>query len=102
MKDIKNLFRKKKKNSDIKEKIIRDIRTLIESHEENYYESLRIGNAFSWNYIEYESNGDKNKILSTEEYLDKIRPYLSDIKIDRKPKVDGKLNYQWQLILCLL
>ena len=45
MKDIKNLFRKKK--SDIKEKIIRDIRTLIESHEENYYESLRIGNAFS-------------------------------------------------------
>ena len=30
MKDIKNLFRKKKKNSDIKEKIIRDIRTLIE------------------------------------------------------------------------
>ena len=47
MKDIKNLFRKKKKNSDIKDKIIRDIRTLIESHEENYYESLRIGNAFS-------------------------------------------------------
>ena len=61
MKDIKNLFRKKKKNSDIKDKIIRDIRTLIESHEENYYEPLRIDNAFSRNYIEYKSNGDKKK-----------------------------------------
>ena len=31
------------------------------------------------NYIEYESNGDKNKTLSVEEYLNKIRPYLKDI-----------------------
>ena len=28
------------------------------------------------NYIEYESNGARNKSLSLEEYLDKIRPYL--------------------------
>ena len=38
--------------------------------------------------------GTKKKILSIEEYLDKIRPYLSNTIIDRKPKVDGKLNYQ--------
>ena len=31
------------------------------------------------NYIEYDSNGDRNKTLSTEEYLNKIRPYLKDI-----------------------
>ena len=31
------------------------------------------------NYIEYESNGDRNKTLSVEEYLDEIRPYLKDI-----------------------
>ena len=30
-------------------------------------------------YIEYESNGDSNKILSAEEYLNKTRPYLKDI-----------------------
>ena len=30
------------------------------------------------NYIEYESNGDRNKTLSIEEYLNKIRPYLKD------------------------
>ena len=28
------------------------------------------------NYIEYESNDDRNKTLSVEEYLNKISPYL--------------------------
>ena len=36
-------------------------------------------NLWSRNYIEYESNGDINKTLSTEEYLSKIRPYLKDV-----------------------
>ena len=31
------------------------------------------------NYIEYKSNGDKNKTLSVEEYFNKISPYLKDI-----------------------
>ena len=26
--------------------------------------------------MEYKSNGDKNRILSVKEYLNKIRPYL--------------------------
>ena len=30
---------------------------------------------------EYKSNGDRNKNVSLEEYLDKVRPYLSDIMI---------------------
>ena len=29
--------------------------------------------------MEYESNGDRNKTLSIEEYLKKIRPYLINI-----------------------
>ena len=31
------------------------------------------------NYIEYESKGNKNKTLSVEEYLNKIRSYLKDM-----------------------
>ena len=32
------------------------------------------------NYIEYESNGDRNKtLLVEEEHLDKIRAYLKDM-----------------------
>ena len=39
----------------------------------------RIGNAFSSNYIEYNSNGEKHKSLSIKEYLNMIRPYLNGI-----------------------
>ena len=31
------------------------------------------------NYIEYESNGDKNKTLLIKEHHDEIKPYLKDI-----------------------
>ena len=37
--------------------------------------------------MEYESNGDRNKTLSVEEYLNKIRPHLKDI-INRLKKSD--------------
>ena len=40
---------------------------------------MKVTNFWSNTYIEYESNADKNKILSVEEYLNKIRPYLNDI-----------------------
>ena len=40
---------------------------------------VRVGIFWSNNYIEYESNDDRNKTLSIEEYLNKIRPYLKDI-----------------------
>ena len=40
---------------------------------------MRLNNFWSNNYIEYESNGDRNKTLSVEEYLNKIRPCLKDI-----------------------
>ena len=42
-------------------KILRGIRTLFELDEEDYYKPIRTGNAFSTNYIEYESNGVKTK-----------------------------------------
>ena len=38
------------------------------------------------------SNGDTNKALSIEEYLDKIRPYIKDIINDLKKSDTGKLQ----------
>ena len=59
---------------------MKDIRNLFEQEEEkDYYNSIRVGNVWSNNYIEYESNGDRNKTLSIEEYLNKIRLYLKYI-----------------------
>ena len=70
----------RKENYD-SDKIIRDVRALYES-DEDYYELKKIKVAFNGNYVEYESNEDKDKRLSIEEYLSMIRPYLSNIADD--------------------
>ena len=81
IKDTRNLFRLEKETKAIKDRILRDIKYLFEpeEEEEKYYKSVRVSNFWSNNYIEYESNGDRNKTLSIKEYLDKVRPYLKDI-----------------------
>ena len=43
---------------------------------------MRIGNAFSSNYIEYKSNGDKGK----------IRPYLSHMINDHRTQRECKIK----------
>ena len=52
-KDVRNRFRLKTQNKEIKEGLIRDVRNPFKSKRENYNESLRIGNFYSNNYIEY-------------------------------------------------
>ena len=75
--------RKKKQNETIiKDRIIRDIRTLFEQeNEEDYYKPKRVSNFWNNNYIEYKSNGDKNRNLSLDEHLNKIEAYLRNIII---------------------
>ena len=56
-----------RKENYVADKILRDIKTLFESDSKDYYKKpITIGNAFSSNYIEYESNRDKDKTLSIE------------------------------------
>ena len=51
---------------------------------------------WSNSYINYERNSDRNKILSFEEYLDKIRPSLKDVidnlKKSDTSKIQSKIN----------
>ena len=44
----------------IKDTIIRDIRTVFEHDEEDYYQPKRVNNFWNNNHIQYESNGDNN------------------------------------------
>ena len=37
---------------------------------------VRVGNVYSNNYIEHESNSDRNKALSINKKLDEIKLYL--------------------------
>ena len=50
-----------------------------------------VNGAFSNNYIQYESKGDKDKILTVNEYLDMIRLYLVDIINDQKTQSEWKI-----------
>ena len=78
-KDSKEI-KKENRNDD---EIIIDLRFLYEA-EENYYESRKIKVPFGGNYVKYESNGDTGDISSIEDYLNKIRPYSSDIIDEHK------------------
>ena len=67
-------------HDDVKYIGMRDVGNLFnQSTDKDYYKPIKTKSAFNSNYIEYESNGDKDEILSPKKYLDTIRPYLSDI-----------------------
>ena len=62
------------------------------NNERKYYKPVIVNNFWINNYIEYKSNGHKNRILSVEEYLDKSRPYLRDIINDLKQSETWKIQ----------
>ena len=84
--------RRKRRKKEIREKIhnerliknglIRDIRTLFEQEGQDYYKPERVDNFWNNNCMEYESSGDKNRNLSLDEYLNKIKLYLRNKIID--------------------
>ena len=41
--------------------------------------TVKVGIFRNNNYIEYESSGDRNKVLQVQEYFNEIKPYLKDI-----------------------
>ena len=50
-----------------------------------------MNSAFSNNYIEYESKGDKDKTLPIKVFLNKIKLYLRDIINDHKTQGEWKV-----------
>ena len=52
---------------------------IFEHEEKEYYKPVKVSCFWSSSHIEYESNGDRNKALSIEEYLNKSRPYLKNV-----------------------
>ena len=72
----KILFKLKKyyDNDDIEYRGINDVKNLFNQTDADYYKPIKTTSVFDNknNYIEYESKGDKEKILSVKEYLDMI------------------------------
>ena len=76
---INKTIRKIRKENRDEDKILRILRFWSVS-EKDRCEPVKTVGAY---YIEYESNGDKNKSLSVKD-LDKIIPYLSNLINDLK------------------
>ena len=71
--------------------ILYDPRINLLEPEKDHYKPLQIGIAFSSNYTEYKSNGDKDK-TSIKDYVDEIKPYLSDMINDNKTQGKWKVH----------
>ena len=72
---------------------IRDVKDLFDlSISEDYYKPIIVNGAFNNNYIQDESKGDRDKILTISEYLDMIRPYLVDMINDHKNQSEWKIQ----------
>ena len=64
IKDITKSFQTKK-TITIKDRILKDIKTLFEHEEDkNYLKPVRTSNFWNNNYIEYKIKGDRNQKLS--------------------------------------
>ena len=60
--------------------------------EKDHYDPKKTVSVFNNNYIQYEIIGDKDKILSINEYLNIIRPYLNNRINDHKTKDEQKID----------
>ena len=57
----------RKETKEIKDRILRDIKNLfVHKEEKKCYKPVRVRNFWGNNYIEYESNQDRNKTLPVE------------------------------------
>ena len=78
---------------DAEYKGIKDIEGFFDlSIGEDYYKPIIVNGGFNNNYIQYDSRGDKDKVLTVNEYLNIIRPYLRDMINDSKIKSEWKIQ----------
>ena len=83
---------------DIEYKATTDIKSLYDDiDDDDYYKPIKIYNAFNDSYVEYQSDGYKDKILSIKEYLYMIRQYPSDTinchKDEWKIQLSMRINF---------
>ena len=74
-----------------KDEKIDEIKKSIYGLKDNF-KPYKLTSSFNSNYLAYRSDGDEDKNLSIKEYLDEIRPYLSDIINEHKNKDEWKIQ----------
>ena len=100
--ELVNKFNKKEKyrhngRDDLHYHGIRDIENLFDNIDYDYYKPILVKSSFDENDKYYESRGDKDKKLSIEQYLDMIKPYLSDLINENKAIKTSSNEWKTQL-----
>ena len=62
------------------------------SNDKDYHKAIIVKSAFNNKYVKYESNGERDKILTPDEYLNMIKPHLVEMINDRKNKGEWKIQ----------
>ena len=88
---INKTIRQKRKENREKEKILRGLAYLLDP-EKGHFEPKKSVNDFNHSYSQYEKVGDQNKLLKIREYINTIRPYLSDIINNHKTQGEWKIH----------
>ena len=100
--ELVNKFNKKEKyrhngRDDLDYHGMRDIENLFDNIDDDYYKPILVKSSFDENNKYYESRGDKDKKLSIEQYLDMIKPYLSDLINENKAIKTSSNEWKTQL-----
>ena len=78
-------------HDDFEYRGIKNVQDLFKlSISKDHYKPALVKRGYNNNYIQYESKGDK--ILTVEEYLSLIEPYLTDMINDYKSKGEWKIQ----------
>ena len=93
--NTKKTVREIKENRN-EDKVFRDFQKVFREFSlhpvKDHYKPVKTVSALNNNYIQYESIGDKDKNLSIKEYIDIIRPCLSDITNNHKTQGEWKVH----------
>ena len=68
--------------------------------DDDYYKPILIKSSFDGNYKFHETKYNKDKKLSIEQYLDMIKPYLSDL-INENKAIENNFN-EWKIQINML
>ena len=98
----KYLLRKNKEHKDNRYHIndLYDLDLLFNA--DDYYKPIEVKSAFNGKYVLYESNGDKNGLLSIYEYFWKTKPYLRDLIDFYNTKGEWKVQLSMQISFKIL
>ena len=86
------LNEKKRKTVDKFILKVKQLKKNIRKSKKDVYKSIKICGAFSDNFVEYQSNGNRNRSISIARYLNNIREHLRKLINDKKKSGEWKIQ----------